>query len=412
MSSVPTLLLSPDESRDRNGAITPTLTDGVRVVDGPRGKVWQVARSTSNFVPNPRGKSTGTVWNTDPIMGRSYVQLPEPVNIEGVEIDTALKGQFSESGIRSGAIYQGITFESVTLHTASAWVYLSPNWSSGELRFRVTGGAGVAASALTSGGRGSWQKISLGSFTPTAELSGAVFIEMYLGAIVQGDWFYITAIQVEPNSHHTPYVDGDAGNGQWVGTPHASTSTRTNGTVSTTVAEAAAIPWMKGSMLLRSNLVNDAGSFMAIGYPFGTRNHIDMRSYDGSHYQLYAGTNNVIRYIPTPGIPLDGGLRTLYAEWDGVDIALSIDGGPKMYGTRETPVDSPWETWGLRVNGQRWHEVEGVLGFDTLLPEAEIARISAMDEAWTWEALMPKVGGVLRTHTPSPFALLATHKEL
>lgn len=139
--------------------------------------------------------------------------------------------------------------------------------------------------------------------------------------------------------------------------------------------------------------------------------------FHGGSAQLYrhASTNRWVLTTGTgPALVGAGtgpeGYGTVAVTWDGENNRMWWD--EVLIGQSEQPVP-PNIRRSVRISSNTTYafdgDVESAIFFNTALPEAEIHRISTMPTAWTWEAFMPKIGGVRTTHGPAPFALKSTH---
>lgn len=140
---IPTLLLSPDGSRDRNGPVTPTVGSGITVVPGQYGNAWDIpetgaaVRSPQGIASTIRGTMIVRLFFPDDTAYRGVMEIgsysigddirivksPSGNNPSGIGIQTRTNGTSSYTGAvvsssprgRWGAV--GATWDTTTLRT-------------------------------------------------------------------------------------------------------------------------------------------------------------------------------------------------------------------------------------------------------------------------------------------------------
>lgn len=180
--------------------------------------------AASNLLSNPSFETNTTSWQPQPNITATRTQTyayAGDYSIQLTKTDSRAINDTYDTSFNSGA----------TTYTFS--VYLRGVTSlKPKLYFMTPAGSIVATSAnlvLTD----QWTRYTL-SYTTTS--TGAWRVGIQLGAGGVGESIWIDAAQVEARAKPTSYVDGSLGDGYtWTSTVHASTSSRNQGTLATTV---------------------------------------------------------------------------------------------------------------------------------------------------------------------------------
>lgn len=368
---VPTLLLRPEGSRDRNGVVTPTLTGGVLEVDGQYGRAWQIAEATTNLVLNPSAETNTTSWL---------------VNLATMTRDTSraysgaasVKATWQAATARTSAVRADSASLTIdTTYTASIWVYVP----SGQPDV-VISVSGVAYGTVTSV-KDQWVRLSQ-TFTATNTTTNDLSVHPNT-ATVGGEYCYIDAAQIEQKAYATPYADGSLGAGHaWTGTAHASSSTRSDSSIT---VPRAYVPWGEGELAMR----------------------VKMFPASPNAYFLYQYQPNVryeLRYTYTTGVIHSGFGDLTIQETDANALPVSTDavlnlsfsgGRYKLYVNGVTVEDAPVGPTmpgsenmliGRGGSGQNGR-YESVIFFDRPLTPDERDTLITMPRAWEWDYLFP-----------------------
>lgn len=389
----PTLLLSPEGSRNRNGSVAPTLTGGVIEVDGKYGKAWQIAEATTNInkyptwqvLPPSNAGQTITLDTTNKYNDQNTMKA----EIHTVNGNTAMV--FAAVGpVAEGDVYT-VSFKTKRLNgnpTFTPYLYLIDG----------QGLTGMSAMTFT---KDDWETHTI-TFLPLTAASSSVDFRLYhSGPMTSGSSFSLAELQIEKKAYATPYADGSLGAGHaWTGTPHASASTRAKATAYATHA----MPPDQGSLLIRykmDNLTSGSasgetgqyvGGFGSIGSTAQRGLLVRVHS-DGAMTTRQSQTNrNVV-----DGIPDLLSHRCVYLEYKGDVVAADYrDGVGKRYAEREgsTPMPPTFVSDRISIGGNghlgpydRWLNgyVESILVFDRILSEGEVERITSLEGAWSLE---------------------------
>lgn len=347
---VPTLLLRPEGSRDRNGVVTPTVSGGVIEVAGQYGRAWQVAEATTNYVVNPAPDPSGVIW---------YASAGARAFVDDVRSPTGRAMKLEASAGMSTVIFDiadagfSLTSGSVTA-TLHAWVdrvggwkrafiYSKLNYSDGTTD-TYTGGnfvyfdteAGLQVQKMT------WT-------APVASGKTATALTFYVYAypdtgMVPGDTLYLAGAQLEAKPYPTPYCDGSLGAGHaWTGTAHASASTRAAGVV-TTPASSHITPY-RGALLLRTSRRTDTGivePIVTVGTQEAGADWMQLRINPADQLELSWSVDGGAEHVVTASgtVPTDD-LSHVYAEWDGTSIAVALGTDATVSGSRQ-PSSGSW----------------------------------------------------------------------
>ena len=241
-----------------------------------------------------------------------------------------------------------------------------------------------------------WQRVT---FTGTAPASAASFITRFsdfTDALNVGDVLHIDAVQVEQKAYATSYCDGSLGTGYtWAGTAHASASTRAGSYILSTVDGRANAD--VGSMVEHARIieVGNGARFMNLGtWIAGSGDDLLLWSSDGARAEL-APAQDGVQGVTAVGLgDLTAGMAFVYAEWNGTDIAASVDRGTLGVGSRLDPGGTAWSTDQLIIDqtgGTRY--IGPVAIYDRPLTDAELALVDAAidDGTYLWSLLEPEV---------------------
>lgn len=202
-----------------------TETGGVIYRPGKFGKAVQLAEATTNLIANPSFELATSVSNsanatvalsTDSYIGAQSMQITYP----------------SGAGVGNTVTYCQLQYHSCTSGTTYTMQVCYKIVATGGSSFSayVTGSQGQSGiAALTADGQ--WHTYTH-TYTPT--VNGILGLRIYNAGVTLASnaTVLVDAYQVEQKAYATPYVDGSLGQGHsWSGTAHASTSSRTNATI-------------------------------------------------------------------------------------------------------------------------------------------------------------------------------------
>lgn len=179
-------------------------------------RAFRADLAAANMVSNPSFEVNTTGWS---ITSGSIARVMEYAWSQVWSLRCLANAQFAWTG------YQIVP--GAGTYSASLWLKAdSPDVS--FLFYNLTLGAPIGR--VWHPGDGQWHRLVVNN--------GSVGAGENIGLLVQdsraGGWtpYYIDAAQLEPTAYHTPYFDGDQGDGMyWTGTNHASWSYQTSGYV-------------------------------------------------------------------------------------------------------------------------------------------------------------------------------------
>lgn len=181
-------------------------------------RAWRASRACENLVTNPSFEVDTAGWAS---ALSTINRTMEWAHSQVWSLDVIATAQFG-----------GV---SCTLVAPGAGTYSSSIWMKAEsstIRF-VLYNATLASTLGTvyHPGDGQWHRLVVNSGTIGAGENLAIWVQ----DTAAGSWthFQVDAAQIEFTAYHTPYCDGDLGDGQaWSGTNHATSSTRSRGYIS------------------------------------------------------------------------------------------------------------------------------------------------------------------------------------
>lgn len=127
-----------------------------------------------------------------------------------------------------------ITAAGALEHHLHAWVYIPSNWDGGTLRWRTLNfiSGSPSTTDLDMDKTDQWQFVDTYITPDVGDLTGDIGLQIVGGSPTAGRFIYIDAVQFENKDYPTPIAIGDMGTGHtWSGTEHASTSIRTDATL-------------------------------------------------------------------------------------------------------------------------------------------------------------------------------------
>lgn len=401
LSHAPTLLLSPEQVRDRNGTVAPTFGGATTVVDGRYGRAWRMEESTTNLAINPSAEVDLTGWTASgsatvtrvsgiSAKGSFYVNVacPDTSNSEGVSLTTP-----------TALNYTG----SVRTFVGSAYLKAATAGTLYSFRLRVyyTDATFVDSTLKSVSLTTSWQRFETNTIaTNSAKTVNRfeVLMQRNTSAIETAAWtFHADAVQIEEKAAATTYADGSLGTGhQWNGTAHASTSTRNLPLIDTPVG--AYVTPEKGTVLIRyKKIVNTQNNnfLFAIG-AFGTAGYdaFGINTFEMKHRIWWRrGTEAVVEtpLASREAITL-GTWETSVVRWQGTTWEQRISNGTPSVQTRPTPLGQFQGDIRLSLGNPANSanaDIESVLVYEDYLEDHEIDTLLGMQGSWTWANVQP-----------------------
>lgn len=394
----PSLLITPEGSRTRSAAFTPSVVGGVREVAGRYGRAWEIVSGTTNYILNPRRDPSGTAWALS--TSTWSVQQDTTVTDDGVP-SHKLSSTGTGNLIYSGSCPVGSAVEGDVLRASGrlrcnrAGVRYTVRLHAQGLGYLDTGGVMITPS--TDG----WTDFTLTS-NPLPDGVEAKGVRLYLydhDTSQAGDTVWLVKPQIEKDITYkdfaTPYTDGYMGQGHaWSGTPHASPSTRQGGYIDLS-SYADLINANHGTMLIRwrKTIEQAANVTFTNNYVMwaGEHGNTEWLAYNqmGLEHRVIhrSGSGNAITNPNRAAIEV-GMHNQMATRWKDEHADVRINDRPWQPWTRRKPqgeygaqfyIGSPSSH--LTVNGH----VEAILIFDDVLSDTDINRLLNIDGQWTWE---------------------------
>jgi len=190
---------------------TGTVSGSSNFASGKFGTAFRGGIGTTNYITNPSFETNTTGW-TDQTGGTMSRQTQPYVGTYSV----------GTSGGSNNRIYTTVSLTVGTTYTFSAWVKSS---STSPTAIYLRGERGDTWASLFTqvyySSYGNWQRLTT-TFVAPATVTGYFFFNN-----TSAVYAYMDAVQFEPTTSATPYVDGSLDSGStWTGTAHASTSVR------------------------------------------------------------------------------------------------------------------------------------------------------------------------------------------
>jgi len=267
-------------------------------------------------------------------------------------------------------------------YTASAWVKGSPDTIGKNVcvTLQETGGAsGGAESNGTGVLTGQWQRIEVTRKIAEADRTAlTVWVQFY---ILNTQYAYLDAVQVEEKAFATTYCDGDQGYGYaWTGTAHLSTSTRADTEVN--LDSHAALVSNRDTFSVRVVAqASYASGDMPTAFLWTARgaddnNYIYLAYAGGVFYFYVNGANRIID-------------AETFAQGDWLDMVITLDFSNDVYtlyrdgellGTNTTALTAPVLTQmnlgAIYTGTTRWNgPIAELAMFDKVLTSVEVAQL-------------------------------------
>lgn len=369
-----------------------TATGGVIFRSGKFLKCVQVPEATTNLITNPSFETNTTSWagfssatisrvTTDGMFGTCSLKIVTPGSTSGgaqyIHTSSTQGTYVTSCFIKAfGTADVGKTFD----------LYMRFSYSDAtttDATLRVT---------LTT----DWQLMTVTAATNGAKTLSSVLI-FIRDALAQASSIsvLVDGVQLEIKAYRTPYSDGSLGNGHaWTGTAHASTSTRTAGSL---VYSAVQIPpsgsisvWVYTTALMSANgnsrWIADGGSAAGIRLFVSTADDLTFT----------VGGVNRVTYGLTDGNFLVNTWHHIVATWDQVNSQsiLYIDGAQVgSTGTYAVPVDDAggWEVGNTAASAQWPGFIDDFALTSSAMAAAQVravyesnAPVFAETSTWTW----------------------------
>lgn len=405
--TTPTLLLSPSGSRDRSGAIAPTISGAVRQVPGQFGSAWLVEEGTTNLFEEASAVGSTSRWGalssaTKQVLPSTHPDYP---SLNMIRVTTP--GSIGGEGMR---VYtpQASHGNTTTARTfvASFWFRGMAGRAYGAQNFILyDSGSGLdQSSVVTWTATGAWQRIVLPALTAkTTNVLYQLMADVGRTTGVRTDTFDVVAPQIEEKGYATTPAVGSLGTGySWLGAAHNSRSQRVGGRVS--YKPPAGWQTITGSMVVRAKrpvMTAVQGSprvFSWAGYG-NADDHLDLVLQLSGSAQVgatTAGANSL------SGGAFLGGHQgdtwyTFYTEWTASGMSVTTELGTASRNRAapdgRTAPDPSFIDVGSdqgaaqHVNGL----IESAMMFDRPLTAQQRATLFDHPATWTWDLLIPRV---------------------
>lgn len=209
--------------------------------------------------------------------------------------------------------------------------------------------------------------------------------------------FVLDGVDLVKLGYATPHCDGDLGTGHaWVGTAHASASTRTAATFKGD--ETHHLDPFKGAIKLTYYRAVDTGAAQTlfdVGDGTSGKDRITLRVNASDQFEMGWTTDGGSEQkvtISSPTIAV-GSWVDLYAEWHGAYMAVAIGTGAKTVGTRDMPKGNISSSNDLAIGSlatgtaQADGRIGGVFIAADMLTDAERAKIVALGTGLRFDAV-------------------------
>lgn len=387
---VPTLLLRPEGSRDRNGPVSPVITGGVLEVPGKYGSAWQIAEATTNRLTNPSFEEGTSGW-----LAHGEVTITHDTgeashgSASAKVVTTAASAGISIPKNLYTVATGDVTTFSIDVKAAEGTPLRL--FTAGIQENGITGVSDQNVPHVDFTATGDWQRVSVSVTWTSAEL--AYLVHRIYTRDANGGEFWVDAGQLEDKGYATPYADGSLGAGHaWTGTLHASASTRENGMVRAYHD----LP-RDGSGNLTSDVtyaIRVRPQYLTDGYAVifdpapghsGWPNSMQVRTRIAPDRRLTIGAWGYGKTVTTDPLPDPFEEVTIIATGtpDG-EMHFWMEG--EYLGTKTTQ-------GGVLASSDRldlWHAAfSEVVVFDRPLTYDERTALVTMPRAWEWDALFP-----------------------
>lgn len=320
-----------------------TGVDPIRYSSG----LW-LEEASANSVYNPVAATNVTAWfNGANIMVSQETSLPGPLPapLAGL-VATAIK--FTATGNVTGSIGVGTANPAAAgTYAIGAYVWVPTAFSATSLVLQgrnFVGSSGVNGT-VDLAKRDQWQWVT-GSISPVSgDLNGHVGLQILSGTMISGQVVWATVACLFDESYPTSPIAEVLGTGYAnTGTAHNSPTTRAASSAS--ISPSGILAPGSGALAFRFRRLIDTGGIETIlecGTDGAGTDYLAL-TIDASDKLVMAWTANggsAQTVTSTDSIAVDTEYL-LYVEWDGTQMALSLDNGALVTGTRDTPQGS----WG------------------------------------------------------------------
>lgn len=420
--AIPTLMLSPNLSRDANGPISPSISGAVRTVPFDGSTAWFVEEATTNLVKNPLayGVSTTSSW--------SQVNGVLSIDTDGTNfLKVARSGTSAFRAHIAATTTDMIPVTVGTTYTFSVDVKnplgLSP--TNGIIRFDWRDASNVTLSQpqQTIGSFAStWTRYTISMTAPASAAYLSVQVVMGNNG-TDGDWFGIRQAQVEAKTYATTFCPQYSEGGSllsgyaWSGVAHLSQSVRTEGRVYMNIPSY--IDPAIGSMYARTYappIYNSGAPSYIVGVGTGgvakERFVIRMNGLQTVSYISVSNQITTASVASSPAWPLQSTWNT-YLEWNGNDMkGKGADGSLASFSRPFSPpsgFNGPL-SFGSYGSVNQWNErVHTLLVFPRPLSASEIAKLDATPTTQLgWNSALPSIGYAIRTGFNEPLGIIKT----
>jgi hypothetical protein len=296
-----------------------TGSGGVIYRPGKFGKAVQVAAAATNVISNPSFETNTTGWSA--ILSASIARTNEG----------AVIGSYCAGVTTAGSNTGGVTF-AYTTSTGGAWtasVYLKAYTAadvgdnvSVRIRFNYTD-VTTADTAVNHALAADWTRVSVSATANGAKTVSSIEVHVRDLLSQSAHQWLMDAVQLEVGAIASPYCDGTLGDGHtWSGTAHASTSSRTAGSL--TYPTAGSLPTNVGTVMawVAPSYLHPTDAQTVLRASGTTAGHIMLRLNSVGKPQAYWGTGAV-----TAASAITAGAWTHVAmTYDGATVSLYVNG--------------------------------------------------------------------------------------
>jgi len=365
----PTLLLTPNASRDRNGAVSLTYNGDVRVVQGQYGPAWSLESATTNVLPNSHAATSDTGWgNINSGVTRTWD------NSVGHAYGTSVRYELSgDMGIQGGTLYtNALTVNEGEQWTGSMWVRTDV---AGPVRILVREDASGAYTGKTyEVEANTWTRLDV-QHTIVNGSASRLHVRVDRTNIASTMW--LTEAQLEQHPFATSYTEGSR-EAAYINATHLLDRVNPHrGTI--------LVRFRKTVNSTSNNYILWLGGHNIAGEDWTSLNTMGMNFY----IAWRSGQEPTRANSPRPPLTLNQ-WHTGAHRWYDTSFDYRLDTSEWVTNSRD-PIQGAfrnrmWLSYGsLPMNG----ELEAIAFFDDVLTDDEVQRLMDMPTSWTWENIQP-----------------------
>jgi hypothetical protein len=399
---LPYVLTGPEQTRDRYGEFSPTITTDTRETPGRFGNAWQAYDASTNYVLNPQNYPGVGVWASSSGIPANAWQMSQDFDTTVPDLNGNPIVAVKLQAVHPTAILFSMPFETGAFTTGDVVTFsvLMKGSRVGQafnLRMYSSATAYVETAIKVVTITGDWQYVTFQTIPLPATIIGQALRFYIYGASTPdiGDTIWLCQPQAEKqsiNPRPTAFIYGEEFG--WNGAAEHSTATRDYQMVSMPAEDRANAE--HGTMIVRWRMGD--GTSWGNNYLTTIGDHgvadTDWAALNGNAAGLGGfwrqGTANPIRSSARFAVE-QGEHYTSAMRWNGSTFQTALDASTWNTTLRDVPpygvFSGPIRLGGLSsvlmLNG----EIEQVVIFRAELTDEEIQAIIDIPGTWTWEGL-------------------------